>query len=102
MNKELYQLHITSTMQKSLNTLTAKANEYARKDDMFHNFEVAAVLKGETREEALFGMMDKHLVSISDMVPNAKGYSQETWQEKIGDAINYLLILSAMVKEYAE
>ena len=46
--------------------------------------------------------MDKHLVSISDMVPNAKNYPPETWQEKIGDTINYLLILSAMVKENAD
>lgn len=102
MNTERYQTVITETMQKSLNTLTDKAKEYARKEDMFHNFEVAAVLKGETREEALFGFMDKNLVSISDMVPNAGSYTQEKWQEKIGDTINYLLILSAMVSEYAD
>ena len=99
MNAEKYQAVITETVQKSLNTLTGKANEYARKDDMFHNFKVAAVMQGITKEEALRGMMAKHIVSINDMIPNAQHYTLEAWQEKIGDAINYMLILSAMVKE---
>ena len=99
MNKELYQLLITETMKECSNTLTSKANEYTSQDDMFHNFVVAGVLQGQTKEQALRGMMAKHLVSINDMIDDVPKYSREQWQEKIGDAINYLLILSAMVKE---
>lgn len=99
MNAEKYQMYITETMQDSLNTLTAKAKEYADTDDMLHNFKVAACLQGKTQEQALGGMMSKHLVSIYDMIDNAPAYSKAAWQEKIGDTINYLLILSAMIKD---
>lgn len=102
MNREVYQLLISNTVQSSLNTLTEKAREYTHPDDMFHNFKVAATLQGRTKEQALTGMMAKHMVSIYDMVEGGKSYSKDVWQEKIGDGINYLLILSAMVKEYAE
>lgn len=99
MNDVRYKELISETMQNSLNTLTAKASEYARKEDMFHNFEVAAVMQDCTKEEALRGMLSKTIVSIWDMIPRADKFPDEVWQEKIGDAINYLLILSAMVKE---
>ena len=45
-------------------------------------------------------MMDKHVVSVHDLVNKASKGSEiplETWKEKIGDNINYLLILWAMV-----
>ena len=99
MNKELYTLLITGTMKECSNTLTERAREYTHEDDMFHNFEVAAALQGITKEQALCGMMAKHIVSINDMVWSGQEYTKEKWQEKIGDGINYLLILSAMVKE---
>ena len=44
-------------------------------------------------------MLAKHLVSIADMVGARKDYPQETWDEKITDSINYLLILRAVVAE---
>lgn len=98
MTNEKYNEIIMDTVQKCLETLTSKKEEYA-KGSIFHNFEKAAALHGETKEMALRGMMSKHIISIYDMIPEAGNYTPEQWQEKIGDAINYLLILSAMVQE---
>ena len=50
----------------------------------------------------LIGMMDKHVVSVHDLVnEHAEGrqVTAEKWREKIGDNINYLLILWAMVEK---
>ena len=95
----IYNEHITNMLKHCENVLTAKHKEYAT-EDHFHNFNVAASLQGVTSQQALIGMMDKHVVSVHDLVnDHAEGrkISTEMWQEKIGDNINYLLILWAMV-----
>lgn len=74
--------------------LIEKHHEYATDDD-FHNFRVAADIMGTTPEQALAGMMSKHTVSIYDLIKSPDSVSLETWAEKIGDHINYLLILWA-------
>ena len=77
--------------------LTEKHHEYATTDD-FHNFRVAADIMGSTIEQALASMMCKHTVSIYDLIAatvNGQETPLETWKEKIGDHINYLLILWA-------
>lgn len=81
--------------------LLQKRKEYATEDD-FHNFNVAAALQRITPEQALIGMMDKHVVSVHDLVnEHAEGrqVAVEKWREKIGDNINYLLILWAMLEK---
>lgn len=49
------------------------------------------------------GMLTKHLVSLSDMCGKTESlgatYPVAAWEEKIGDAINYLVLLEAIVKE---
>ena len=49
--------------------------------------------------------MCKHTVSVYDMIrglEEGKSYPLELWDEKIGDSINYLLLLAAAVREYSE
>lgn len=79
-------------------TLTNKQKEYATKDDVFHNFKAAACISRNTKEEALWGMLSKHLVSIADIVFNDINPDDTTIEEKIGDAINYLILLEGMLK----
>ena len=46
--------------------------------------------------------MAKHTVSVYDMLrglEEGKSYPLELWDEKIGDSINYLLLLAAAVRE---
>lgn len=81
--------------------LGVKAKEYASSQDRLWNFRRAAALLGGTAESALLGMLTKHIVSIYDMVDTMpdKKYPVVMWQEKIGDAINYLILLEALVTE---
>lgn len=81
--------------------LVAKGAEYANVDRL-SNFKKAAGLRGCTPEEALWGMQVKHLVSINDMINElALGVHHPMcqWEEKIGDALNYLFILRAQLQE---
>jgi len=82
--------------------LISKAKEYASDDSRFYNFEEAGRMKGETAEKALYGMQAKHLVSvkkiIDDIENNNKYPSIELLNEKIGDSINYFILLEGLIK----
>lgn len=78
--------------------LLKKAKEYGAVDRL-HNFKIASGLQQVPKEQALAGMMTKHIVSIYDMSMSGKEFSAELWNEKIGDSINYLLILRALIEE---
>jgi hypothetical protein len=80
-------------------TLVEKAKEYASDGDRLHNFKIAAALTQSSEEQALWGFLVKHLVSLSDMVTSGDEYTDAQWDEKIGDAINYLFLLRAQVQE---
>ena len=85
--------------------LIEKAKEYAKgDDDRMHNFNMAAQITGECREKALFGFFLKHLVSVIDIVTEMNKNSEfvpskSLTEEKIGDAINYLLLLEASIED---
>lgn len=93
-----FEASIKAQVNRCMRTLVDKGEEYAT-DDPLHNFRRAAELKGETLEQACVGMMVKHTVSIFDMVTDKEEHTIEAWREKIGDNINYLLLLSAILDE---
>lgn len=80
--------------------LSAKCAHYAMDDDRLKHFKDAANYLNITPEFALLSQLTKHLVSIKDMVVNNE-HDLEVWQEKITDAINYLLLLYALETEHS-
>jgi hypothetical protein len=87
-----------------MNTLTKKSDEYAT-EDRLHNFKVAAEIQNCTPIKALGGMMCKHTVSVYDLINDheaGKDIPMDLWREKIGDSINYLLLLKALIVEDKE
>jgi len=85
-------------------TLRNKGKEYqsSAKDEILHNFKTAARIIETTPEEALDGMMMKHYVSYRDMLANIKEGkipTKEHVEEKIGDLINYFVLMEACIKE---
>jgi hypothetical protein len=82
--------------------LLKKRAEYAPGEgDRLHNFKRAAAMLQTTPETALIGMWTKHIVSILDICDKVyrETPSIETIEEKLGDAIAYLVLLEAMLKE---
>lgn len=102
MNAEQFNLHVKERISKCLDTLGVKAQEYAHDYDRLRAFRAAGVLEHSSAEKALGGMLAKHIVSIYDMLNDPFHHSQAKWDEKIGDAINYLLLLDALLKEQGE
>ena len=80
-------------------TLVEKAREYADDRDRLYNFKQASALQGVTQRQALGGMLAKHIVSIFDLINEEKCAPTPVWDEKITDAMNYLLLLRAITVE---
>jgi hypothetical protein len=78
--------------------LVSKAGEYASDQDRLHNFKEAARLKSEPPAEALMGMLVKHWVSLLD-IARGKVVSFAVIDEKVTDAMAYLVLLEAVLKE---
>lgn len=101
MTEERFNQVVTARCEKIQQILAHKAKEYAM-GDRLHNFKVAARRRGVTPERALMGMKEKHSVSIEDIVDDLDKHnltSLDTIEEKIGDEINYLILLEALLKE---
>jgi hypothetical protein len=104
MNIEDFNKVVNERVQKMRKVLSIKAGEYSTATDRMHNFKVAAQLAKTpiTPEQALWGMLRKHLVSVIDIIEDtANGIfpSEEKRDEKIGDTINYMVLLEGILIE---
>lgn len=82
--------------------MEAKGKEYCPSEDRLHNFKRGAALIDQTEAQVCVGYMTKQLVSVFDLVTaEARGDLLDTAMidEKIGDCINYLILLEAILKE---
>lgn len=102
MNTQTFNTAIEDQIQRCKDTLIKKS-DYGTDTDRLHNFQAYADLAGVTLEQACGGFLGKHIVSIYDLIREGAQGTASTrgiWDEKIGDAINYLLILSAIVRRF--
>lgn len=90
---------VEAQIERSRDMLIQKNGAYNPNDDKLYIFKRTAMLRGTTPQGALSGMMAKHTGSIYEMCESGKEYPIETWDEKISDHINYLLLLRAVVEE---
>lgn len=79
-------------------TLASKAEEYSTGGDRLHNFNQMARVNETTAAKEIWHMAGKHLSCILDMVHGRTTPTEFMVNEKIGDMINYLIILKAHYK----
>ena len=100
MTQEKFNVFAKNFVKKTTSVLYAKGKNYAlNRGDRLEHFKRAAEYLSTTPKEACLAQLTKHLISIRDMVCVNDGtvFSPEQWDEKIGDAINYLVLLRALV-----
>ena len=95
-DKEIYQHTLNNRLDAIRESMERKNAEYASDDSPYHNFDAAAEMTGTTPEQALWGMMIKHLVSVRDMVEGGKT-TPYLINEKIGDVQNYMILLEGVL-----
>ena len=102
-NRDFNQL-LNDRLNKIDLVLSKKAEEYAR-GDRLSNFKKAASLLDCTPEKALTGFVAKHVIALLDFINDIDDgvlQTQDRWDEKIGDIINYMILLEALVTERLE
>lgn len=102
MNTKDFDKIVAARMAWCNKTLCAKGDEYARDGDRLWNFKAAGRKRNQHPAQALAGMEVKHDVSVDDIIDGlARGIvpPKELVAEKIGDSINYLLLLEGLIEE---
>ena len=102
MNTIEFEEILVARIDKMKMVLGSKAREYASVTDRLHNFKAAGRVLNISSADALMGMLSKHLVSVMDiiMAVNAGGVVPiGMLDEKIGDTINYFVLLEALLME---
>jgi hypothetical protein len=105
MNDNALQITIRNAFYRCTHLMARKSKEYSPGHDRLSNFKDAGAMQRISPEQALFGMLTKHLVSLADMCKAVMiggmdgGMTQAVWEEKLTDAHNYLFLLEALLKE---
>ena len=100
MNNNTFERVVEDSLDMCKAVLTRKSGEYSSSDDKLHNFNKAKeLMRCKTKEFALLGMLNKHLVSVIDMIEKFEKTGElptsNMIDEKIGDSINYFILLKA-------
>lgn len=105
MNTEQFELVKEDILSKLNKVLSTKNREYTGEhDDRLSNFKKASCILNSTPEQALWGFLVKHLVSIGEIVnqyihidtPDA---FIKLIEEKTIDVMAYMILLNAIYRE---
>lgn len=99
MNSKDFNAVVASQTNRITSLLARKASEYNLDEDRLSVFKHASAVSGETPEQALYGFMLKHIISITDMINSQKIYPEALWNEKITDICNYLILLQGLLRD---
>lgn len=97
MNRTVFNEIVEKQIEHIRTTLIQKNKEYADTDNVHRNFIAAARKLGITPQKALQGMLIKHIVSVDDIIDGKTTYNNAMLDEKIGDIINYYVLLKALL-----
>jgi hypothetical protein len=97
-----FESFVQTRLTKIKNVLIKKSYEYVRGDDKLYNFNRGSATLDQSREKYLMSLAMKHILSAIDMVEDIdKGisHSNDYIDEKIGDIINYMILLEVSLKQ---
>jgi hypothetical protein len=99
MTHEEFNILLSKRIAKSRKVLLSKANEYATDDERLQNFKDGASLLNTTPEFYALSLTTKHIIALKDFISTQRSIDQRFIDEKIGDIINYMILLEAILTE---
>ena len=97
MTPERFNLILEERIAKMRDVLASKSKEYSTSTDKLYNFTEGCEMAGQTPKAYLWCLLTKHLMCVRDMAYDK--LSPSYTDEKIGDAISYLVLLEALLIE---
>lgn len=93
---------IQARHEQCIATLERKGKIYAYEGDRLSNFKDVGAMNQVSPQEALWGMVSKHIIATKDMVKSGEIPSEKWIAEYLGDRHNYLYLLEAIWREARE
>jgi len=93
--------HFEKVVSEMRDLLVNKGREYAGDQDALNNFKTGTDI-GITPLQKSWVFTEKHISSIKSYIKNGKEFSSEPIEGRILDAMNYLFLISCLVKEQKE
>lgn len=100
MNKDKFNNLVEERVEKIKRILLEKSAEYSSDEDKLKNFKSGSPISGQTPTAYLWSLATKHLECIREMALGR--LDVKYYDEKIGDAINYMILLEGLFKENLE
>jgi hypothetical protein len=94
MNREQFNENISKTFATGLTLIQKKNADYANSDNPFRNFEAASVVGVGVERAILLRVLDK-IARISNLIDKEAAVVDESLEDTLIDAINYLAIMKA-------
>lgn len=85
------------TFDECFNIIKNKNHDYSDKNDPFSNFKFSGKVAGITPEQAALNLIGTKLARLNELITNSKSAKNESIEDSILDAINYLLLLRGMI-----
>jgi len=99
MTNEKFNQILQSRQDKIKSILKQKAKEYSTNGDRLDNFRKGSEAIGCNAQTYLYALMTKHLVCVRELAAGVLPNTEDIVNEKIGDSINYLILLEALLEE---
>ncbi len=93
--------HFEKTVEQMRDLLVNKGREYAGDKDALQNFKNGEDI-GVSPLQKGWIFTEKHISSIKSYIKHGKEFSSEPIEGRILDAMNYLFLISCLVKEQKE
>lgn len=99
MLKKDFDILVNKRLAECKKVLTSKAADYASDVDRLANFKRGAALVDLTPKQYAQALVTKHIVAIADKVISDEVMTPTFVAEKIGDVINYMMLIEALNQE---
>ncbi len=86
-------------LNRCIELLKSKSNDYAEGGDAFLNFKTAAQVAGISPEQTLLTLLGMKLSRLTQLVGKGKKAQNESVEDTMLDVINYVILLRGMMKE---
>lgn len=99
MNQTDFMKLVAERKEKCHSVLNAKGIIYAVGDDRLSNFKSVGNMNNKTPQEALWGMVSKHIIAARDMIDSGEIPTEKWISEYLGDIHNYMYLLEGVWEE---
>lgn len=99
MNHQEFNKIVKEFLDQTEKVLVRKEGEYSLDTDRFSFFKRMAQIENCTPEESLLHCMSKHITSFYDMVQSKNKFTKELWFDKLGDIVNYCILLRGLLED---